>query len=76
VFQQAEALRIVTPQSLTPTILELIRNYDERVALGQRAAKTLRAQQGATERTVSALLELLHEQTITPAAPVPSEQHV
>ena len=61
VFRQAGALRVVTPQSLTSTVLELLERDDEREGLGRRAAAVLRSQQGATERTVKALLELLPE---------------
>jgi len=61
VFCRADALRVVTPQSLTATVLELLENDDERRALGRRAFEVLRSQQGATERTVNALLDLLPE---------------
>lgn len=59
VFRKAEALRVVTPQSLTPTVLQLLENHDDRDALGQRALAVMRSQQGATEKTVAALLALL-----------------
>jgi hypothetical protein len=52
---------VVTPESLTATVLQLLENNDDRAALGRRAAGVLRSQQGATERTVNALLELLPE---------------
>ena len=61
VFRRADALRVVTPESLTTTVLRLLQNNEERAALGRRAAEVLRSQQGATERTVNALLELLPE---------------
>ena len=61
IFRRADALRVVTPQSLTPTVLQLLENHDERAALGQRALEVMRSQQGATERTVNALLGLLSE---------------
>jgi 3-deoxy-D-manno-octulosonic-acid transferase len=61
VFRRADALRVVTPQSLTATVLQLLENSDVRTGLGRRAAEVLRSQQGATERTVNALLELLPE---------------
>ena len=67
VFRRADALRVVTPQSLTATILELLENDDERRALGRRAFEVLRSQQGATERTVKALMDLLPELTRDPA---------
>ncbi len=59
VFRQADALRVVTPQSLTATVLQLLENDDERRALGRRASEVMRSRQGATEPTVEALLELL-----------------
>ena len=64
VFREADALRVATPQSLTATVLHLLEDHEQRASLGQRAAGVMRAQQGATARTVRALLELLHE---TPA---------
>ncbi len=61
VFRQADALRVVTPQSLTETVLQLLENDEERALLGRRAVEVMRTQEGATERTVDALLELLPE---------------
>jgi 3-deoxy-D-manno-octulosonic-acid transferase len=61
VFRRANALRVVTPLSLTATVLELLENDDDRRALGRRAFEVMRSQQGATERTVHALLGLLPE---------------
>lgn len=68
IFRRADALRVVTPPSLTPTILQLLENHDERAALGQRALAVMRSQQGATERTVNALLGLLQEHAPTAIA--------
>ena len=59
VFRRSDALRVVTPQSLTPTVLQLLESHDERIALGARAAEVMRSQQGATQRTVRTLLRLL-----------------
>ena len=59
VFRRSDALRVVTPQSLTPTVLQLLESHDERIALGARAAAVMRSQQGATQKTVDALLRLL-----------------
>jgi 3-deoxy-D-manno-octulosonic-acid transferase len=59
-FRKADALRVVTMQSLIPTVLQLLENYEERAALGKRAASVVRSQQGATQETVDALLSLLH----------------
>jgi 3-deoxy-D-manno-octulosonic-acid transferase len=61
VFRRANALRVVAPQSLTTTVLRLLQNNEERAALGRRAAEVLRSQQGATQRTVNALLALVPE---------------
>ena len=61
VFRKADALRVVTPQSLTATVLQLLENDHDREVLGRRAAEVVRSQQGATQRTVSALLEMLPE---------------
>ena len=69
VFRKADALRVIAPESLTATVLQLLENHDERAALGRRAFEVMRSQRGATERTVSALLELLSEQS----APIPAE---
>jgi hypothetical protein len=40
-------------------LLELLANDAERIALGQRAAETMRSQVGATARTADSLEELL-----------------
>jgi 3-deoxy-D-manno-octulosonic-acid transferase len=62
VFRKADALRVVTPQSLSATVLQLLAEDEERKALGRRALEVMRSQRGATSRTVSALLQLLAEQ--------------
>jgi 3-deoxy-D-manno-octulosonic-acid transferase len=61
VFRRADALRVVTPQSLASTVLQLLEDQDERAALGTRAAAVMRSQQGATQKTVDTLLALLAE---------------
>ena len=61
IFRQADALKVVTPESLTPTVLQLLQNVGERASLGQRALAVMHSQRGATERTVAALLRLLPE---------------
>ncbi len=73
VFCKGEALRVVTPQSLTATVLQLLDNHDERALLGRHAAEVMRSQLGATARTVNALLGLLPEPTRT-AAELSSEK--
>jgi 3-deoxy-D-manno-octulosonic-acid transferase len=67
VFRSADALVVVTPESLTPTVLQLIEDYDTRIALGGRAAELMRQQQGATERTMTALMQLLAVSATAPA---------
>lgn len=59
IFRRAGALKTVSPAMLTETIMHLLQNQDERTALGQRAFDVMRSQQGATEKTVAALLGLL-----------------
>jgi 3-deoxy-D-manno-octulosonic-acid transferase len=59
IFQRDDALQVVTPHSLTPTVLELLRDDAARAQLGRRALEVMQSQQGATERTVAALLQLL-----------------
>ncbi len=76
VFRDADALRVITPQSLTATVLQLLENHDERAALGRRAFEVMRLQGGATGRTVSALLELLSEQGALGQAEIISERRV
>ncbi len=58
-FRKADALRVVTMQSLIPTVLQLLENHEECAALGKRAAEVVRSQQGATQATVHALLSVL-----------------
>ena len=58
-FQSRDAVRVVGPAELPLAFMELISNPEERIALGRRAAETLRAQMGATQRTMQALEKLL-----------------
>jgi 3-deoxy-D-manno-octulosonic-acid transferase len=74
IFQQADGLRVVTPESLAPTVLELLQDDAERTRLGQRALEVLRSQQGATERTIATLLRLLPAESASSAAAVASER--
>jgi 3-deoxy-D-manno-octulosonic-acid transferase len=66
IFQQANALKVITPDSLTATVLGLLQDASERARLGQRALEVMNTQQGATERTVAALLRLLPEASTAP----------
>ena len=72
IFRRADALYIVTPQTLTTTVLRLLEKDAERLALGERALQIMRSQLGATEKTVDALLGLLTEHA---PAEVSSEKH-
>ncbi|MGC2111960.1 MAG: 3-deoxy-D-manno-octulosonic acid transferase [Candidatus Korobacteraceae bacterium] len=76
VFRRADSLRVVTPQSLTPEILRLLENHNERDALGDRAREVLRSQQGATKRTVAGLLDLLNRNVPAIAASISTERRV
>jgi 3-deoxy-D-manno-octulosonic-acid transferase len=58
-FQRNDAVRVVGPAELPLVFMELLSNDAERTSLGQRAAQTLQAQTGATERTLLALQALL-----------------
>jgi 3-deoxy-D-manno-octulosonic-acid transferase len=58
-FQARDAVRIVTVAELPLTLMHLLANDAERVALGRRAKETIQAQTGATLRTLDALLALL-----------------
>jgi 3-deoxy-D-manno-octulosonic-acid transferase len=73
-FRRADALRVVTPQALTPTVLQLLESHDELAALGRRALEVMCSQQGATGRTVNALLDLLSEQGALSRVENPSER--
>jgi len=67
IFQRAGALSVVTAETLTPTVLQLLGNDAEREQLARRALQVMQTQEGATERTIAALMKLL------PAAAVPVE---
>ena len=59
IFRRADALRVVTPETLTPVMLDLLANVEERERLGRNAREVMQSQQGATRRTAEALLALL-----------------
>ncbi len=59
IFRRADALRVVTPETLAPGMLELLVNWEERERLGRNARDVMQSQQGATRRTAEALLALL-----------------
>jgi 3-deoxy-D-manno-octulosonic-acid transferase len=58
-FQSRGAVRVVGPAELPLVLMDLISNPAERAELGRRAAETIRAQMGATQRTMQALETLL-----------------
>ena len=58
-FQRRDALRIVGLAELPLTLMQLLADDTERLALGRRAAETLLLQTGATARTLEALRTLL-----------------
>jgi len=59
IFQRAQALCVVETETLAPTLLELLGDDAKREQMGNRAFQVMQAQQGATERTVEALISLL-----------------
>jgi 3-deoxy-D-manno-octulosonic-acid transferase len=58
-FRGADALRVVGPAELPLCIMELLSHEAERAELGRRAQATVRAQTGATQRTLERLTGLL-----------------
>jgi 3-deoxy-D-manno-octulosonic-acid transferase len=69
-FRSRDAVRMVGPAELPLVLMELLANDAQRKALGQRAAETMKAQTGATQRTIDALHMLMaHEPvgTLSPA---------
>jgi 3-deoxy-D-manno-octulosonic-acid transferase len=58
-FQRQNAVRIVGPAELPLVLLELMSHPTERAELGRRARETLQSQMGATQRTVTALKNVL-----------------
>ena len=62
-FQSRDAVRVVNADEQPAEFLRLLQNDSERAALGQRAAETLRTQQGATEFTLAKLKALLAQRS-------------
>jgi len=60
-FQSRDAVRIVGLSELPLTLMYLLDNDAERLGLGRRAQQTIRAQMGATARTLEALQALLQD---------------
>ncbi len=75
IFRRADALRVVNPETLTPTVLALLDDAQERDTLGRNAKEVMRTQQGATRRTIDALLALLPGTQRHTLAEAPAERH-
>jgi 3-deoxy-D-manno-octulosonic-acid transferase len=58
-FQDRDAVRIVSLSELPLTLMQLLADDAERRALGRRALQTIQSQMGATSRTLEALKTLL-----------------
>ncbi len=58
-FQSRDAVRIVGVSELPLTLMHLVDNDAERMALGRRAKETILSQMGATARTLEGLKSLL-----------------
>jgi 3-deoxy-D-manno-octulosonic-acid transferase len=58
-FHKQDAVKVTDPSSLEKDLLGLMQDESGRLALGERAAEVLQTQTGATNRTLSALAELL-----------------
>jgi 3-deoxy-D-manno-octulosonic-acid transferase len=63
VFRQAEAVRIIDAAEVSPVLLELLTNQEERMALARRAQEIVHSQSGATLRTLEAIESLLSPQS-------------
>jgi 3-deoxy-D-manno-octulosonic-acid transferase len=58
-MQEANAIRIVTPEMLTNTLIAMLEDTPDAKALGERGRAVFEAQAGATLRTAQALTALL-----------------
>ncbi len=67
---------MVTPESLTPTVMALLQDDAERERLGERALGVMQVQKGATTRTVAALLTLLHTESVLRTGETVAESQV
>src|SRR5579863_5393776 len=73
-FQSRDAVRIVGVSELPLTLMHLVDNAQERMALGRRAKETILSQMGATTRTLEAL-KLLLPQTADPTSAQAAHNH-
>jgi 3-deoxy-D-manno-octulosonic-acid transferase len=69
-FQNCDAVRIVGLAELPLTLMQLLADDAERLALGRRALETIRSQMGATSRTLEALNTLVASDANIRAVPV------
>ena len=60
-FRANDAVRVSESKDLSSTVTGLLKNDEERHALGRRALETLRSQQGATALTLDRLRIFLRE---------------
>ncbi|HEY2393748.1 MAG TPA: 3-deoxy-D-manno-octulosonic acid transferase [Candidatus Angelobacter sp.] len=69
-FEQGDAVKVVTAESIGPQLIALLCQPEEREALGRRAKNLFANHAGATRRTLEALSPLLikHTQSSQPAA--------
>jgi len=65
-MQEAKAIRIVTSDELSATLIGLLQGKDDARALGQRGRAVFEAEAGATARTAQALVSLLELTTGAP----------
>jgi 3-deoxy-D-manno-octulosonic-acid transferase len=63
-MQDADAIRIVVPESLADTLIEMLRVEGQARSLGERGQVMFESQAGATARTVRALVALLEERAV------------
>jgi 3-deoxy-D-manno-octulosonic-acid transferase len=68
-FKSRDAVRIVSLAELPLTLMQLLADDAERLALGRRALETIRSQMGATSRTLEALKTLIASEDNVQAVP-------
>ena len=73
IFRRADALRVVTPETLARVMLDLLEKVEERERLGRNARDVMHSQQGATRRTAEALLALLPDAQHRPVGATATE---
>ena len=74
IFRRADALRVVTPETLRSVMVDLLASVEERERLGRNAQDLMHAQQGGTRRTAEALLMLLPDAEHKPVNATATEQ--